>query len=76
MKQKKTALGLMVGFALVNPLTGSTQPLLEEVVVTAQKRESSLADTAIAITTLSGEQRIALGIYSPQDVAHFTPSMS
>lgn len=76
MKQKKTALGLMAGLALVNPLTGSTQPLLEEVVVTAQKRESSLADTAIAITALSGEQRIALGIYSPQDVANFTPSMS
>ncbi len=76
MQNTKTVLAVAIGYLATLPLPGSSQPLLEEVVVTAQKRESTLADTAIAITAVSAEQRIALGIYSPQDVANFTPSMS
>ena len=52
------------------------QGVLEEVIVTAQKRETTLSDTPIAITALSAEQISALGIYTAQDVANFTPSMS
>lgn len=52
------------------------QSLLEEVIVTAQKREATLSDTPIAITALSSDQLNALGIVSQQDIANFTPSMS
>jgi iron complex outermembrane receptor protein len=49
---------------------------LEEVIVTAQKREATLSDTPIAITALTSDQLNALGIVTQQDIANFTPSMS
>lgn len=52
------------------------QSFLEEVIVTAQKREATLSDTPIAITALSSDQLRALGIVTQQDIANFTPSMS
>lgn len=52
------------------------QGLLEEVVVTAEKREASLSDTPIAITALTSDQLNALGINTQQEIANFTPSMS
>ncbi len=66
----------VAGVILGLPLTSYSQGVLEEIVVTATKRETSLADTAIAITAISAEQRVALGIYTAQDVANITPSMS
>ncbi|MEH6571260.1 MAG: TonB-dependent receptor, partial [Halioglobus sp.] len=47
--------------------------VLEEVIVTAQKREQSANDIGIAITAFSGEQMDALGIESATDVMAFTP---
>ncbi|MFT7289215.1 MAG: iron complex outermembrane receptor protein, partial [Halieaceae bacterium] len=52
------------------------QSLIEEVIVTAQKRETTLSDTPIAITALTSDQMNALGIVTQQDIANFTPSMS
>jgi iron complex outermembrane receptor protein len=49
---------------------------LEEVVVTAQRREESLQDAPIAITALSSETLELRGITDFGDVAHATPSMS
>lgn len=49
---------------------------LEEVVVTAQKREQSLQDVGIAISAFSGEQMNALGVEDSVDIAKFTPSVS
>lgn len=43
---------------------GQTRTALEEVVVTAQKREQLLQDTPIAISVLSGEQLSQLGVSS------------
>jgi iron complex outermembrane receptor protein len=48
---------------------------MEEVVITAQKRDSSVSDTPIAITAISADQMRELGITTQQDVANFTPSM-
>ncbi len=67
---------IFVALASVAAASAQSQTLLEEVIVTAQKRESALSDTPVAITAVSSEQIIALGIYSAQDVANFTPSMS
>ncbi len=49
---------------------------LEEIVVTAQKREATLADTAAAVSALSGDQINSLGLTSVQDVTQFAPSVS
>ena len=48
---------------------------LEEVIVTAQKREESIQDVGIAITAFSGEQLDALGITDSTAIAEFTPGM-
>ncbi len=50
--------------------------LTDEIVVTAQKRETTLSDTPIAITAVGAEQMKDFGLYSAQDISNFTPSMS
>lgn len=50
--------------------------VLEEIIVTAQKREQSLKDVAIAVTAFSGEQMEALGFESSTELIAFTPGVS
>ena len=47
--------------------------ILEEVIVTAQKREESIQDVGIAITAFSGEQLDAFGFTNSTDLTAFTP---
>ena len=49
---------------------------LEEVVVTAQKREQSANDVGIAINTFTGEQIRELGVLSAEDIAMYTPGLT
>jgi iron complex outermembrane recepter protein len=49
--------------------------VLEEVVVTAQKREQSLQDVGISVTAFSGEQIRALGFEQTLDLAAHTPGL-
>jgi len=49
--------------------------LLEEVIVTAQKREQSIQDVGIAITAFSGDQLNQLGIVNNTELARFTPGV-
>ena len=48
---------------------------LEEIVVTAQKREQSAQSTPIAITAISGDSLVAAGIKSSNDLADLTPGL-
>ena len=49
--------------------------VLEEVVVTAQKREQSSQDVGIAITAFTGDQMKALGVERSFDIATFSPGV-
>ncbi|MBT7952939.1 MAG: TonB-dependent receptor plug domain-containing protein, partial [Gammaproteobacteria bacterium] len=49
--------------------------ILEELVVTAQKREESIQDVGIAITAFSGEQLKAFGFINNTEVAAYTPGV-
>lgn len=49
---------------------------LEEIVVTATKRETALTDTAIAISAFTNEARDRLGLQGIQDIADVTPGMT
>jgi len=53
-----------------------TNRLLEEVVVTAQKREEDVQDVPIAITAFSNEKLDAFGIESAQDLETITPGFT
>ncbi len=49
--------------------------VLEEVIVTAQKREQSLQDVGISVVAFTGDQLRALGIEDSKDVASITPGV-
>jgi iron complex outermembrane receptor protein len=49
--------------------------MLEEVVVTAQKREQNLQDVPIAVTAFTGAQMNAFGVQQSFDIATFTPGV-
>jgi iron complex outermembrane recepter protein len=49
--------------------------VLEEVIVTAQKREQSLQDVGISVTAFTGDQMRALGIEESHEVAGITPGV-
>jgi iron complex outermembrane recepter protein len=53
-----------------------TQGVIEELIVTAQKREQSLQDVGIAITALSGDDIKELGLRDADDIATFTPNLT
>ncbi len=48
---------------------------IEEIVVTAQRREEYLQHTAIAVTALSGEELRNWGVSRPQELTHFDPAL-
>ena len=66
-------LGLSVGMSAVS-YAASTE--IEEIVVTAQKRETNLQQTPIAITAITQEQIQLNRIQDFADIALHTPSMS
>jgi iron complex outermembrane receptor protein len=65
--------------AAITALATSTplwaQPMLEEVIVTAQKREQSLQDAPIAITAFSESDIQTRGIRNVQDISMFVPNV-
>ncbi len=74
--QHKVFLLLVFGIlVLATPILASAQNVLEEVTVTAQKREQSMQDVGIAITAFTGDQMRALGVEESYDVAAFSPGV-
>ncbi|MCC7412310.1 MAG: TonB-dependent receptor [Gammaproteobacteria bacterium] len=68
------------GWLVVAAVIGAAAPVyagvLEEVVVTAQRREQSLQDVGISVTAFSGEQLKALGMSTSMDIAAQTPGLN
>ena len=52
-----------------------TRATLDEVIVTARKREESLQDTPVSITALSGETLYEQGVVDLKGIANSTPNM-
>jgi len=68
----KLQLCLSTLVALAGPVPAQ---VLEEIVVTAQKREQSLQDVGIAVTAFSGAQLRALGMVGSDEIAQQTPGL-
>jgi len=74
MKRTVISTAVATAFAVGSTLISQAQAqVLEEVMVTAQKREQSANDIGISVTAFSGEQMDALGIENAGDVMNFTP---
>ncbi|MDE2487941.1 MAG: TonB-dependent receptor plug domain-containing protein, partial [Alphaproteobacteria bacterium] len=55
-----------------NPQASNT---IEELVVTAEKREQNLQDVPVAVSAFTSEKRDLIGIESVQDMTNFTPGL-
>jgi iron complex outermembrane recepter protein len=69
-----SVLGLAGAAALAQDATRTT--VLEEVVVTAEKRAVSIQDVPVAVTAYTSETRTLLGVNTVEDLARFTPSVA
>ena len=56
--------------------TAQAEQLLEEIVVTAQKREQIVTDIPMSVTALSGEDLKTLGLTDTRDLAMLVPGLS
>ena len=69
--------GLTAVAALTQPLTAFAQEnVLEEVVVTAQKREQRLIDVPMSVTAISGSDLEQKGVSSIQDLSFTVPGLT
>lgn len=50
--------------------------MIEELVITAEKREQSLQDVPVAVSAFTSERRDLIGISSVQDITNFTPGLA
>lgn len=67
--------GLIAVLACTSAAAEMRTTALEEVVVSAQKREESLQAAPLAVSAFSAETLEQLNIYTPTDIARFTPNM-
>jgi len=67
------ALACCVAAVAYGPAAGAQ--LLEEILVTAQKREESLQDVGISVTAFSGDQLRAIGATTTTDISQQVPSL-
>ncbi|MDB5427760.1 MAG: hypothetical protein JWP23_1148 [Phenylobacterium sp.] len=64
--------------AFAQPRTGTSAAAtntIEELVITAEKREQSLQDVPVAVTAFTDAKRELVGINSIQDMTNFTPGL-
>jgi len=61
--------------ALVAASAGAQERVIEEVVVTAQKREQAITDVSLSIRAFTGDLARANGVSRPQDVAFLIPNV-
>lgn len=67
---------LLAALTLGTALPGSAQNVLEEVIVTAQKKAENLQETPISLVSMSAETLRRLGIGSVGDIAYHVPNLS
>lgn len=72
-KKSSELLGIAVAAALVSTTTLAAQ--LEEVIVTAQKREESMQDVPIAVSAISGDQITTSVVIDVFDLRSVVPSL-
>lgn len=71
---KNSIIGLVATSMLLPAISNSA--VLEEVVVTAQRREQSLQDVPVSVTAFSSDKLKQVGAINSTDIAQFTPGMS
>ena len=65
---------IILVLSLAVPASSGAQ-VLEEIIVTAQKREQNLQDVGISVTAYTGEQIKELGLADTVDLTTMTPGL-
>jgi len=73
---RRSAILLAAGLLLLAIPAVPAAAVLEEIIVTAQKREQSIQDVPIAITAFSGRQLKELGFQDSTDIVNMTPGVA
>jgi iron complex outermembrane receptor protein len=63
------------GTTAPQPAAQDTGSVIEEVVVTAERRDESLQDVSVAVSAYTSESREVTGIITTQDISNFTPGL-
>ncbi|HPA38609.1 MAG TPA: hypothetical protein PLV04_07675, partial [Phenylobacterium sp.] len=63
----------LAGALIAGAAHAQTNNVIEELVVTAEKREQSLQDVPVAISAFTSKSRDLVGINTIQDLTNFTP---
>jgi iron complex outermembrane receptor protein len=71
-----SVLGLAGAAALAQESSAPRTSVLEEVIVTAEKRSVSIQEVPVAVSAYTSETRVQLGLNSIEDFARITPSMT
>jgi len=69
-------LALSAGAVVAQESKAPETMVLEEIVVTAEKRQANLQEVPVAISAFTSETRDLLGITNIQDLTDFTPGLS
>ena len=67
--------GITIACSLAGQPLPASEPLLEEILVTAQKREESLQDTPVAVTALTSGAIETRGLSNISELANFAPNL-
>ncbi|MCR5877891.1 TonB-dependent receptor plug domain-containing protein [Phenylobacterium sp. J367] len=76
LKRQLLAASALVGASLMATSAFAQSTTIEELVVTAEKREQSLQDVPVAVSAFTDERRETIGINSVQDLTNFTPGLT
>ncbi|HWM27129.1 MAG TPA: TonB-dependent receptor, partial [Woeseiaceae bacterium] len=71
-----TAMALVVTAEPARAQDSGRTGVLEEILVTAQKREQSLQDVGVAVTAFTGDQMRQLGFTNTTDIVAMTPGLN
>ena len=65
----------IVASAIASTAVAQNSNTIEELVITAEKREQSLQDVPVAVTAFTSERRDLVGINTVADITNFTPGL-
>jgi iron complex outermembrane receptor protein len=65
----------LVASTLATAAAAQNNNTIEELVITAEKREQSLQDVPVAVTAFTSERRDLIGINTVADITNFTPGL-
>jgi outer membrane receptor protein involved in Fe transport len=67
--------GILAVTAVLNPEEAAAQERLEEIVVTAQRREESIKEVPISLETFGGTELTLQGFRTMEDLSNFSPTV-